>query len=113
MAEKAAKTLDRAQRFPIRIPVHYREPGGRAWVEGKTENISRSGVLLRTESVLSPKTKVEMKLDPQVVIMDKARCEIFCEGEVVRTEESKSRGAPLAVAVTIQHYRLARGRQVN
>jgi hypothetical protein len=113
MAEEAPEVSIRAERFPIHIPVRYREPGGQVWFEGKTENISRSGVLFRTESVLSPKTTIEMRLTPQVVIKDEAPCEILCKGVVVRTEQSNIRGAPPALAVAIQHYRLSRGRQVN
>jgi len=113
MAEEAARALNRAQRFPIHVPVRYRETGGRAWVEGKTENISCSGVLFRTENVLSPKTAVEMRLMLQGVIKDKARCEILCKGVVVRKERSNSRSAPPALAVAIQQYRLLRGRRVN
>jgi hypothetical protein len=113
MAEEAAKASNRAERFPIQIPVRYRKPRGPVWFEGKTENISRSGVLFRTESVLSPKTTVEMRLAPRVVIKDEAPCEILCKGVVVRTEQSNIRGAPPALAVAIQHYRLSRGRQGN
>jgi len=113
MAEEAPKASNRAERFPIRIPVRYREPRGLVWFEGKTENISRSGVLFRTESVLSPKTTVEMRLALPVVIKDEAPCEILCKGVVVRVEQSSIRGAPPALAVAIQHYRLSRGRQVN
>jgi len=76
-------------------------------------NISRSGVLFRTESVLSPKTAVEVRLALPVVIEDEAPCEILCKGVVVRVEQSSIRGAPPALAVAIQHYRLSRGRQVN
>ena len=113
MAEEPAKASNRAQRFPIHVPVRYRETGGRAWVEGKTENVSRSGVLLRAETVLSPKTAVEMRLTFQGVIKNKACCEILCKGVVVRKERSNSRSAPPALAVTIQQYQLLRGRQVN
>jgi len=113
MAEGVPKASNRAKRFQIHIPVRYREPGGRAWIEGKTENISRSGVLFRTESVLSPKTTVEMRLALPVVIKNEAPSEILCKGVVVRTEQSGIRGAPPALAVAIQHYRLSRRRQVN
>jgi hypothetical protein len=113
MAEEAPKASNRAKRFQIHIPVPYREPRGRVWFEGKTENISRFGVLFRTESVLSLKTKVEMRLALLVVIQEGAPCEILCSGAVVRREQSNIRGVPPALAVAIQHYRLSGGRQVN
>lgn len=113
MAEGTRKASNRAERFPLHMPVLYREPRGGAWFEGKTENISRSGVLFRTESVLNPNTTVEMRVVLPVVIKDEAPCEIRCKGVVVRMEQSNIRGAPPALAVTIQHYRIARGSQVN
>jgi len=113
MTEKAPKASTRAARFPIHIPIRYRESGGRAWIEGKTENISRSGVLFRTEGVLSPNTAVEVRLALPAVIKDEAPSEILCKGVVVRMEQSSIRGAPPALAVAIQHYRLSRGRQEN
>jgi hypothetical protein len=113
MAEEAPKVPNRAERFQIRIPVRYREPHGGVWLEGKTENISRSGILFRTESLLSPKTTVEMRLALPAVIRNEAPGEVLCKGVVVRTEQSKITGAPPALAVAIRHYRFARGRQVN
>jgi len=112
MAEGAPKVPNRAERFPIHMPVRYRELSGRVWFEGKTENISRSGVLFRAESILIQETAVEMRLALPVVIKDEAPCEILCKGVVVRTQ-SNIRGAPPALAVAIQHYRFARGWQVN
>jgi hypothetical protein len=35
----------RAQRYPLHIPLKYRPSGTPNWWEGRTENISRSGVL--------------------------------------------------------------------
>jgi hypothetical protein len=113
MAEEAPKASNRAERFQIRIPVRYREPRGRVWFEGKTVNISRSGVLFRTDSILSPKTPVEMRLALPAVIKNEAPGEVLCKGVVVRTEQSDIEGAPPALAVAIQNYRFARGRRVN
>jgi hypothetical protein len=113
MAEEAPKASNRAERFQIHIPVRYREPHGRAWFGGKTVNISRSGVLFRTDNVLSPNTPVEMRLALPVVINNEAPGEVLCKGVVVRAEQSDIDGGPPALAVAIQNYRLARGRQMN
>ena len=113
MVQGIPKASSRAERFPIHIPVRYREPRSLVWLEGKTENISRSGVLFRTESALSPKTMVEMRLELPVAIKDEAPCEILCKGVVVRAEQSAVTGTPPALAVAIRGYRFARGRQVN
>lgn len=113
MPKGAQNVRSRAERFPLHIPVHYRESHGRLWFEGETKNISRSGVLFQTDSVLSPKTTVEMRLPLPVAIKDEAPCEILCKGVVVRTEQSDISGVPSALAVAIQHYRFARARRVN
>jgi len=62
MVEGVPKSSTRAERFAIHLPVRYREPHSPGWFEGETENISGSGVLFRTESVLRPKTTVEIRL---------------------------------------------------
>ena len=108
LAEGAARVRRRAERFPVQIPVRYREPQAGLWFEGETENISRSGVLFRTGSVLSPRTLVEMRLPLPTIIKGEAPGEILCKGIVVRTELRTVRDAPSALAVAIQHYRFAR-----
>ena len=97
------KVLNRAGRFPIRLPVRYRQLGGLEWIEGKTENVSRSGTLFRAESVLIPMTKVEMRLAFPMVIKNKALWEIVRNGVVVRAVQSSIGGASPALAVAIQH----------
>src|SRR5881396_2915899 len=39
----------RAPRFRLHLPLWYRLHGGLEWIESKTENISRTGVLLQVE----------------------------------------------------------------
>jgi len=113
MVEGVPKASTRAERFAIRLPVRYREPHSSGWFEGETENISGSGVLFRTESLLSPKTTVEMRLALPVALKDEAPCEIVCKGIIVRLEQSDIRGMQPALAVAIQDYRFARARQLN
>ena len=44
-----------APRVPIRTRVRYREPGDGDWIEGLTENISRSGILFRGQPIGEPR----------------------------------------------------------
>lgn len=97
------KAVNRAGRLPIRLPVRYRELGCMEWIEGKTENMSRSGILFRAESVLVPKTKVEMRVAFPMVIKNKALWEIVRNGVVVRAEQSRIGGASPTLAVAIQY----------
>jgi len=107
--DRAPEGLTRAERFAIRIPVRYREPRSSKWFEGRTENISYSGVLFRTEFPLLPKTSVEMRLRLPATVLGEAPGEIVCRGAVVRIEESSMSGLSPALAVAIRGYRVARG----
>jgi hypothetical protein len=113
MVERVPKASNRAERYAIHLPVRYREPRSPGWFEGETENISGSGVLFRTECLLSPKTTVEMRLALPVAIKDEAPCEIVCKGVIVRMEQSDIGGVPPALAVAIQDYQFVRARQLN
>ena len=44
-------TLPRAPRYTLQIPLRYRQAGDPSWREGRSENISRSGVLFRTDAL--------------------------------------------------------------
>ena len=107
------KGIARAERFPISIPVRYREPHRPEWFEGKTGNISCSGVLLHTEASLEPKITLELRIELPVSVLGEGRGEIVCKGTVVRAEENPLADHPTAVAVAIQSYRMARGGQVH
>ena len=103
----------RAERFRINIPVRYREPHSPTWFEGRTENISYSGVLLRTDVSLQPQTALELRFELPVAVLGEARGEIVCKGAVVRIEENPISGIPTALAVAIRGYRMTRGGQVH
>ena len=103
----------RAERFAIQIPVRYHEPHSSGWFEGRTENISHSGVLFRTDSPLEPETAVEIRIELPPAILGEAPGEIICKGAIVRIEESPVAGIPPALAVKIHSYRMARRGQVH
>lgn len=111
--DRAPEGATRAERFAICIPVRYREPRSSKWFEGRTENISYSGVLFRTEFPLRPKTTVEMRIELPVAVLGEAPGEIVCKGAVVRIEESPISGIPPALAVALRGYRMARGGPVH
>ena len=105
---------DRAERFPIHIPIRYRIPRHRGWLVGSTENVSRSGVLFRTESIFELAATLDLRLEiPPINNHDGVHAEVVCKGEVVRVEEAHDAGVSPAVAVAINNYRLAQKRLVN
>jgi hypothetical protein len=109
LLDPAPKELERARRFAIHIPIRYRRPHTLRWFDGKTENISSSGVLFRAESLLQPKAAVELRFELPAAILGEAPGEIFCKGAVVRIEKSPTSTIPPALAVHINGYRMARG----
>ena len=103
---------ERAIRFPVCMPVHYRIPQTRQWFEARTENVSRTGVLFRGERNLKPATLVEVRLEVPPTSRNGERAEVVCKCEVVRTEHAGGSASP-AVAVAIHRYRFRRKHQPN
>jgi hypothetical protein len=97
----------RARRFAFDLPLQYRALGEKRWHEGRTENISRSGVLFRTEDVLDLDTEVEMTF---VLPAIPAAPAIVCRGRVVRTVLPGGDGRQPQLAATISRYRFLRGK---
>jgi hypothetical protein len=94
----------RASRFPLHLDVRYRRLGDRDWRRGKTENISRSGVLFRAEECVEIDQNVELRLELPVTSPGRECPEVFCRGRVVRTV-SPSDGEPWpGSAVLIDHH---------
>jgi hypothetical protein len=114
MLRKRQGTSGRAPRFPIHIPIRYRIPRSPRWFVACTENVSRSGVLFRTECVFEPTTPLDLRLElPSVDNGDGLHGEIVCKGEVVRMNQPDPVGIPPTVAVAIHNYRLAQKRRQN
>ena len=105
----------RARRFPIHLPVRYRLPSSPEWFEAYTENVSRSGVLFRTDRAFEPTTPLDLRLElPAVENGERVRGEVVCKGEVVRTDWSDDRdGTPSCVAVTFHRYWMTQRREPN
>ena len=96
----------RAQRFDLRVPVRYRAFGGDDWHEGSTENMSRTGLLFRTDRLLPVSTSIEMLV---ALPIGPGGAEIRCRGRVVRTLPSAAPDSLPAVAATISTYRFLSG----
>ena len=115
MLRKRQEDSGRARRFPVHLPVRYRLARSRQWFEAYTENISRSGVLLRTERVFEPTTALDLRLElPVIDNGEGVRGEVVCKGEVVRMDPCDDpKGIPCGVAVTFHRYWLAQKREPN
>jgi hypothetical protein len=114
MSKKGQEVPGRAKRFPIHVPIRYRIPRSQDWFEACTENVSRSGVLFRTDCVFEPMTTLDLRLElPPVNNNGGTHAEIVCKGEVVRVERHYPLGDSPAVGVAIYNYRLTKTRQPN
>lgn len=52
--------VDRAERQALCIPLRYRIEGHKDWLKGETLNLSESGILFSSESVLEIDTRLEI-----------------------------------------------------
>jgi hypothetical protein len=100
-------TLGRARRFPVRISLHYRSVGDPQWREGRTENISHSGVLFRTDDLMPLRTPIEMLLELPIELGGGQHVKVTCRGRVARMEPAPDASATRpAIAATIVGYRI-------
>jgi PAS domain S-box-containing protein len=99
----------RAQRFQLHLPLRYRRLGEKEWHAGKTENISRSGLLFQADDVLQPCAQLEINLVLPAEIAGLSGTEVVCRGEVVRTVEPHAGGLSPALAARILQYHFQHG----
>jgi len=97
----------RACRFDLDLPLHYRPIGEPEWHEGRTENISRTGVLFRAAEILDVDTEVEMTFS---LPLAPAAPAVVCRGRVVRTALPGGDARRSGLAVTISRYRFRRNK---
>jgi hypothetical protein len=88
------------------MTMRYRPSGERLWSEGLTENISRSGVLFRTDQPVPLRAPIEMLLALPVEVGGGENAIVICRGRVVRTEPARGDDQRPAFAATITGYRL-------
>jgi hypothetical protein len=94
----------RAQRYAVQMPLRCRPVGHAQWLTGSTENISRTGVLFRSEQRMDVDTKLEIILDMRHLTMVEGS-EIACSGRVVRIVAGDAALQPSsAIAATIEQY---------
>ncbi len=105
------KRVTRAHRYEINTAVQYRAKGEKQWREGTVENISISGVLIRTANLPALGTAMEMKFSLPVHLRDESAAEVFCRGSVVRSSKCDEPGEAALVAAKIEHWRFLRKRE--
>src|SRR6202044_2648667 len=99
----------RAQRFQLHLPLRYRQLGEQNWHEGKTENISRSGMLFQAEEMVQTSAQLEINLVLPAEIAGLSATEVVCRGEVVRSVEANGSTLSPALAARILQYHFQHG----
>jgi hypothetical protein len=99
----------RARRFNLHLPLRYRLLGEQRWLQGTTENISRSGLLFQAEEILQPNAQLEINLVLPAEIAGLAATEVVCRGEVVRAIGTPGKGVSPALAAKILQYHFQHG----
>jgi PilZ domain len=98
----------RARRYEIGTALRFRVRGEREWHEGLTENISISGMLIRTGRALEPKTAIEMRFFLPVELDGEYAAEVFCRGFVIRSSKCRIPAGTYTIAAKIMHSRFLR-----
>jgi len=108
--------LARAPRFQVQVPLKYRRLDEEKWHEGKTRNISRSGLLFQagdfSEPHLQPTVQLEINLVLPPEIAGLSPTEVICRGEIVRTVETSGEEMLPALAARILQYQFQHGSQL-
>jgi hypothetical protein len=98
--EKQPSDRRHSDRFPIVRDVRFRvlnKRGGEETGDGKTLNISSSGVLFTSEQLLLPGRRLELSISWPVALNDVVPLKLVARGRVVRFEEGQA-------AIEIQQY---------
>jgi len=94
----------RARRFDLQLPVRFRPLGQAEWREARTENISCTGVLFRSEERLEVSRPVELVLVLEVDVEGEKSPEVICLGNVARQVTPNQSVAESGLAVRISDY---------
>ncbi len=97
----------RAARFQIRLPIRYRLAGDPDWRSGVTENISRSGILFRTDTVLPLDTPLDLILLLPGMVAGEPTSRVRCQGAIVRTVPPPTPEDEPGAAARVTGYELA------
>jgi len=101
MKQDTPEHSPRAQRYVVPMSMLYREAGDPTWHEGRTENVSRSGVLFLAEHLIEPDTSIEMVLMIPIEIAGDTAGTAMCHGRIIRVVDPVNLEARPALAAAI------------
>ncbi len=103
--------IPRERRLRHQVPVLFRLSGSEEWIEGTTENISRSGMLFRSFTPLEVGSGIELKLEMPREITGEDNARVVCEGTLLRIEHVPAtrtkKQFSFLMACAVQEYKFA------
>jgi len=94
-----------AQRYQIQMPLRYRVGGEAEWLEGWSENISRTGILFRAAHLVAVNTPVNLSFALPVKMSGESGAGVSCKGVIVRSLPPASiGGSPVLAARILNHH---------
>ncbi|MGC2210791.1 MAG: PilZ domain-containing protein [Candidatus Korobacteraceae bacterium] len=101
----------RERRLHHRVDLLFRLAGSDEWIEGVTENISRSGLLFRSASPLEVGSSLELNFEMPHEVTGDVDAQVMCEGSLLRVEAvaptRKNQQPTYMMACTITQYKFA------
>lgn len=93
--------VPRERRIRHEVPVLYREKGRKDWLHGRSENISRTGVLITAEQPFPDEADIEVMLEMPAEITGQEHKNVLCQGVCVRSSPGKKETSfNLAIAIS-------------
>jgi hypothetical protein len=109
MVQTSRVVVQRAKRFPVRLPIQYRETGSPEWHSGHTENVSFSGIFFRGRHRLQRFAPVEVILQVPQQLSGDTPVTLLCQGLIVRTTQARFPTLKIGLAAHLNDFRLASG----
>jgi hypothetical protein len=100
LAPRPTPHVPRAQRFPVRKPIFYRQVNHSQYRLAMLVNISASGLLLECHPSIPEGTSLEMILQMPPEITGQPYRTVLCRGEIVRSALGESGIALVVVAIS-------------
>lgn len=101
----------RERRLRHRVDLRFRVAGSDEWMEGVTENISRSGLLFRSASPIEVGSSLELNFEMPHEVTGDDDAQVVCEGSLLRVEAvaptRKNQQPTFLMACAITQYKFA------
>jgi PilZ domain len=97
----------RERRHAHVVPVLYRVEGATEWLSGTSENLSRSGLLFRSNQDIEAGTTVEIELEMPGELTGDSAAKVICKASVARAtqvEATPKTPESFLIACSIQDY---------